>query len=352
MEDGGRRNAKGKMQNAEAKRYEVLKYQVLTYSNTQIDKNLLHYSEQKQQNVMRIAIIGSGGVGGYLGAKLWKAGNEVVFVARGAHLSAMMQNGMKLESPEGDFIVRAAFTDNLHGYQPFDLIIIAVKSFDTISAAQIIKPLIKNETVVFSIQNGVENEDILAESTGKQYIIPGVAYIFSTIASPGVIRHEGGTGKFKFGEMDGSIGERCFKLREVFQEAGIICEAIENIRRLLWDKWIFICGLGGMTAYTRMPIGDILSDAEMKSMLYYVIHEAAMIARTKNIDPFTGMEEKTMAHFDRLPYRGTSSMHYDVTNGKRVEVEAINGAVVRFGKELNLVTPANEKIYNSLKQYA
>jgi len=301
---------------------------------------------------MRIAIIGSGGVGGYLGAKLWKAGNDVVFVARGAHLSAMMRNGMKLESPEGNFIVRTAFTDNLHGSEPFDLIIIAVKSFDTISAAHIIKPIIKTATMIFSVQNGVENEKVLAESIGKQHIIPAVAYIFSTIASPGVVRHEGGTGKFKFGEADGSNGERIFKLGEVLRDAGIVCETIDNIRRLLWEKWIFICGLGGMTAYTRKPIGDILSDAGLKSMLYDVILEAAMIGRARNIDPFTGMEEKTMAHFDRLPYQSTSSMYYDVTNGKRVEVAAINGAAVRFGKELNLATPANEKIYNLLEQYS
>jgi len=338
-------------ENAEAKKYKVRSTKVLStnmlkYSNRQEFVTLY----QTKKNVMRIAIIGSGGVGGYLGAKLWKAGNEVVFVARGSHLSAMKQNGMKLESPEGDMIVRATFTDNLNDSLPFDIFIIAVKSFDTISAAQIVKPLVKNDTVIFTVQNGVD--DVLAESIGKKCVIPGVAYIFSMIASPGVIRHEGGTGKFKFGEIDGSIGERCFKLREVFHEAGIKCEIMENIRRSLWEKWIFICGLGGMTAHTRKPIGGILSDAATKSMLYGVIQEATMIARAKRIDPFTGMEEKTMAHFDRLPYRSTSSMYYDITNGKRVEVEAINGAVVRFGRGLNIDTPANEKIYDSLKRYA
>ncbi len=301
---------------------------------------------------MRIAIIGSGGVGGYLGAKLWKTGNDVVFVARGNHLTTMQQNGLRLESPEGSFTAKATFTDNLDSFMPFDLIIIGVKSFDTESAVKLARPVLKNDTIVLSIQNGVENENIIARSLGNQYVIGGVAYIFSTIGKPGVIRHEGGTGKFKFGEMDGTVSDRCKKLMQVFLDAGIIGEAVENISRSLWEKWIFICGLSGMTAYARKPIGEILADASLNSMLQEVVSEAVSISRTKGIDKFTNIEEKMLAHYQRLPHQSTSSMYYDLINGKRVEVEALNGAVVRFGNQYRIPTPINKRIYDALNQYA
>jgi len=301
---------------------------------------------------MRIAIIGSGGVSGYLGAKLWKAGNDVTFVARGNHLTAMQQCGLRLESPEGSFTTKSTFTDNLDSFMPFDLIIIGVKSFDTESAAKLARPVLKSDTIVLSIQNGVENEDIIAHSLGNQHVLGGVAYIFSTIGEPGVIRHEGGTGKFKFGEMDGTVSDRCKKLMQVFQEAGIKGDAVENITRILWEKWIFICGLSGMTAYARKPIGEILADASLNSMLQEVVSEAVSISRTKGIDKFTNIEEKMLAHYQRLPHQSTSSMYYDLINGKRVEVEALNGAVVRFGNQYRIPTPINKRIYDALNQYA
>ena len=301
---------------------------------------------------MRIAIIGTGGVGGYLGAKLWKAGNEVVFVARGSHLTAMQDNGLRLESPDGSFIVHSTFTEGLDKFKPFDLIIIGVKSFDTEEAAKLALPVLKDDTIVLSIQNGVENKYILEQSLGKQYIIPGVAYIISTIASPGIILHEGGTGKFKFGEPDGTLSDRCLLLKSMFEYAGINGEPVENIEKALWWKWIFICGIGGMTTYARKSIGEILADPSLKLMLNEIVHEATSIGRAKQIDEFAGIEEKVFAHYQRLPFATTSSMYYDVTHGKRVEVEALNGAVIRFGKDLQILTPKNEIIYNSLKQFA
>ncbi|MBI5020314.1 MAG: 2-dehydropantoate 2-reductase [Ignavibacteriales bacterium] len=299
---------------------------------------------------MRIAIIGTGGVGGYLGAKLWKSGNDVTFIARGEHLIAMQQNGLRLESPEGSINVKSTFTNILTGFVPFDLIIIGVKSLDTKEAAKLALPVLHDNTIVLSIQNGVENESILADSLGKKYIIPGVAYIISTIASPGVILHEGGTGKFKFGESNSLVSDRCMLLKHLFDNAGINGEPTDNIEKALWWKWIFICGIGGMTAFTKKPIGDILADTALTSMLKDVVHEAATIGRAKRMDEFTDIEEKVFAHYQRLPFATTSSMYYDVTHGKRVEVEALNGAAVRFGKELQISTPQNEIIYISLKQ--
>jgi 2-dehydropantoate 2-reductase len=303
-------------------------------------------------SVMRIAIIGSGGVGGYLGARLHNAGKDVVFVARGAHLQAMQEHGLKLESPEGDLTINTTFTDTLFGFKPFDYIFIGVKSFDTSAAAEIAAPVLKDDSLVLSIQNGVENEDVLAEVIGKKYVLTGIAYIFSTIHSPGIIRHEGRAGKFRFGEMNGMVSQRCRELEKTLCSAGIDCEAIENIGKFLWQKWIFICGLGGMTAFAKKSMGQILNDASLRHLLLNVITEASIVARAMYKDPFTDSERKTILHCERLPSTSTSSMYYDLTHGKRLEAEALNGAVVRFGKKLNIPTPANYEIYSALKQYA
>ena len=301
---------------------------------------------------MRVAIIGSGGVGGYLGARLWKSGNEVVFVARGAHLAAMQQHGLRLESPEENIEVKATFTAALDTPEPFDLIIVSVKSHDTEAAARLALPVLKNDTVVLTIQTGIGNEEILSAILGKEHVVPAAAYIISTIASPGVILHEGGTGKFKFGETDGTVSPRCLMLEQTFAKAGIVAEPVEDIRKALWWKFIFICGVGGMTAYTRSPIGIILEDYKLKALLWGIVHEAASVGKALAIDSFDDVEEKILAHCARLPVLTTSSMFYDLSHGKKVEVEALNGAVVRFGKKLSVPTPANEKIYTALKPFA
>jgi 2-dehydropantoate 2-reductase len=275
-----------------------------------------------------------------------------VFVARGTHLAAMQQNGLRLESPDGDLDVRAIFTSAPDTTNPFDLIIIGVKSHDTEAAARLALPVLKNDTIVMTIQNGVENEEFLSAILGKEHIIPASAYIISTIASPGIIRHEGGTGKFKFGETDGTISPRCKMLEQTFVQAGVTAEPVEDIQKALWWKFIFICGQAGMTAYTRVPIGKILQDYKLKAMLWEVVHEAVSVGKTLGVDTFTDAEDKVLSHCGRLPAATTSSMYYDLSHGKKVEVEALNGAIVRFGKKLSLPTPANKKIYTALKPFA
>jgi len=293
---------------------------------------------------MRIAILGTGGVGAYLGAKFWKSGHHVVFVARGEHLAAMRKQGLRLESTEGNILVRSQFVENLVNLGPFDLIIVAVKSFDTHAAAQIARSGLKKETAVLSIQNGVENEELLGKALGESHILTGVAYIFSKISSYGLVRHEGGTGKFILGEFSGGKTSRLEEIGEAFSSSGITAEIQEDIRQALWEKWIFICGLSGMTSYARKSIGEILADAGLSSMLQSVVAEAAQIARAKKISPFTAVEEKADAHFKRLPPGSTSSMYYDLMQGKRLEIDALNGAVVSFGKQLNIRTPSNSEI--------
>ena len=301
---------------------------------------------------MRILVFGAGGVGGYLGAKLWHAGHDVTFVARGEHLSAMKQHGLLLRTPELNIHVTASFTDSLIDHPTVDFIIVAVKSFDTRASADLFKPVLRETTAVLSIQNGVENESVLAEVLGSSHILAGVANIFSTIAAPGIIQQYGSTAKFKFGESDGRMSARCRDLEAMFRTAGTDFEQVEDVQKYLWEKWVFICGLGGMTAFTRIPIGDILADPQMCEMLEQVVRETTAVSRAMRVSDFAGLEERTLSRYRRLPATHTSSMYFDVMHGKRVEIEALNGAAVRFGRTNNLQTPANLRIYKKLSQFA
>lgn len=301
---------------------------------------------------MRILILGTGGVGGYIGAKLCDAGGEVTFLARGRHLAAMQENGLTLEGPGDNITARGVFTDSVSNLPPFDVIIVAVKSQDTWDVAHMCRACVHNDTIVLTIQNGVENAEILGEVLGSGNILGGIAFIFSTIAAAGIIHHHGGITKFKIGESDGSQTPRCTMVAELFHHAGMDLEVVPDIRRAMWEKFIFICGLGGMTAYTRSSIGDILRNDKLHGMLQKVVSEAAEVARIKKIDRFIGIEDKADAHYHRLHPGNTSSMCYDVMHGKRVEVKALNGAVVRFGQALQKPCPFNTNILNALLPYA
>jgi 2-dehydropantoate 2-reductase len=179
-------------------------------------------------------------------------------------------------------------------------------------------------------------------------VIGGVGWIYSTIGQPGIIRHTGGTGKFVIGELDGSTSASITAIERLFSSAGIIVNITEDIRHLLWEKWAFISAVGGMTAWTRKPIGEILRDEELNRMLEAVVNEAFTVAEAAGNMKFDGSRVKTMERIRRLPPTGTSSMYYDVTHGKTAEAEALNGAAVRFGRKWGISVPANEKIYMAL----
>jgi 2-dehydropantoate 2-reductase len=297
---------------------------------------------------MKIAIIGAGGVGGYLGAKLAAAGEDITLTARGSHLAALRKNGLTLESVEGNLHVSPPVYSTLPEGKTYDLFVIAVKSFDTAAAGEAIRPVFHPKSVILSIQNGVENEDTFGKMYGDDAVMGGVAWIYSTIGEPGVVRHTGGTGKFVIGEMDGAVSERIRSIESCFAAAGITISTTENIRHLLWEKWAFISAVGGMTAWARKPIGEITSDSSLNEMLEMVVEEALAVAKQVSGLNFDGSRERTFERIRRLPPSGTSSMYYDVTHGKTAEVEALNGAAVRFGRLHGISVPANEKIYRAL----
>ncbi len=300
---------------------------------------------------MKIAIMGSGGVGGYFGALLHRAGQEVWFIARGEHLRAMQANGLRVTSVLGDFTIQVTATDDPAEAGRVDLVVFGVKSYDTEAAAERIRPMLGPMTTILCVQNGVDTEEKLATIFGERAVLPAVVHIFSAISAPGVIAQTGGPRKITFGEADGSITPRVERIFEVFTKAEINCERSTRIMADLWEKLLFIAAIGGMTALTRLPIGEIRSCPESRAMLRAVMEEVASVARAKRIPIAAGAVEQAMQFTDSLAPGSRASLYHDLAAGKWLELDALAGAIVRFAEETGVVTPMNRAIYAALKPH-
>jgi 2-dehydropantoate 2-reductase len=299
---------------------------------------------------LRIAIMGSGGVGGYVGGRLAAAGQDVTFVARGAHLAAIRERGLALRSALGDVLIRPAqASDDPAAIGPLDLVIFAVKLYDSEAAAEATRPLVGRDTGVVTFQNGVDSTELLARALGRDHVIGGVAQISAVIDEPGVIRHTGTMAKFVFGELDGARSERVDALAGALQAAGVDHRISDNIGRDIWDKMAFLATFAGLTALLRLPIGPIREDAETRAMLRNGLAEAFAVARAKSIALPDDFVERTLEGCDRLPYEMRSSMLQDLERGRRLELPWLSGALVRLGQELGVPTPTHAFITTALK---
>ncbi len=302
---------------------------------------------------MRIAIMGAGGVGGYVGARLAESGREVTFIARGAHLRAMQERGLRLESPLGDATIRPVrASDDPGTVGPVDLVLLAVKLYDVQPAAEACRPLLGPETGVVTFQNGVDAPEIVAEALGPQHVIGGVAQIRAVVAEPGVIRHLGITPRYIFGELDGRVSERIEALAGAMRDAGVEHEVSGDIQAELWRKMIFLATLSGMTTLLRLPIGPIREDPETRAMLRACADEAFAVARARGVALPADAPERVMAFMDGLPASNTSSMFDDLAAGRRLELPWLSGAIVRMGRELDVPTPTHAFITTALKLHA
>lgn len=298
---------------------------------------------------MKIAIMGTGGVGGYFGALLHRAGEQVWFIARGEHLQAMQAHGLRVSSVLGDFTIPVTATDNPAEVGVADLVLFGVKSHDTKAAAERMKPMIGPRTTILCVQNGVDTPEQLAAIYGTRAVLPAVVHIFSTVRAPGVIAQTGGPRKVTFGEPDGSITPRVERIFEVLKKAEIYCERSTRIMADLWEKFLFIAAIGGMTALTRAPVGEIRSCIESRAMLRAVMEEVQAVARAKRIPIAPNAVEQAMQFTDGLGPESRASLYNDLAAGKRLELDALAGAVVRFGEEIGVATPMNRAIYAALK---
>ncbi len=299
---------------------------------------------------MRILIAGAGGVGGYFGALLARAGHEVVFLARGANLEALCTRGLAIESVDGDFRVGALdATDTLAGAAPVELAIVAVKSYDTAAVAARIAPVITRETVVLSLQNGVENESVLAAALGLPPLLGAITHIGAELIAPGVVRHVA-DGTIYFGEITGHETPRARAVAKVLAHAGIRHQLSRHILVLLWDKLAWNASHNAVTALTRSTAGEATSIPATAAVIRDAMHEVVAVARAQGIILDPARVETTIAYSrDHLPDLRTS-MFQDVERHRHLEHDAINGAVIRFGETVGVPTPVNRTLYGLLER--
>ncbi|MCD2201444.1 2-dehydropantoate 2-reductase [Halobacterium sp. KA-4] len=301
---------------------------------------------------MKFAIYGAGGVGGYLGARLADAGHEVHLIARGDHLDALASDGLRVESPFGETAVELPATDDPADVGHCDYVLFCVKSHDTKTAAESLSPLLGEETAVVSFQNGVDNEDWIADVVGESQVVGGVAYIFSTIKEPGVVEHTGGPARFIYGERDGRRTSRIEALDEALSESeGVDAVLADDIDVEIWRKFALICAQAGMTATTRLPIGDIRETEASWTMYRRLMEEVCTVARAESVDLPDDTVEEWLEFAQDFEPDMYSSLHYDLTHGKQLELEALHGAVVQHADEVGVPAPMNEAVHAILKPH-
>ncbi len=301
---------------------------------------------------MRIAVYGAGGIGGYFGGRLAQAGADVHLIARGDHLAALREEGLTVHSVDGDFHVDLPATDDPADVGVCDFVLVCVKSFDTESVAKAADPLVGPDTGLLSLQNGLTNEDVLADRFGSERVLGGVAYVFSTIAEPGVIEHTGGPGSITFGELEGGGSARAERLAALCEEADVEATVVDNVAAALWEKAAFICAQAGTTAAVRLPIGEIRSTEASWELFRRLVEEAVAVGEAAGADLPDGLVERWTAFAEDLEHDALSSLHYDLTNGKPMELEALHGEVVRTASEHGVDAPMHEAVYAVLSPWA
>ncbi len=302
---------------------------------------------------MRFVIVGAGGVGGYFGARLAAAGNEVAFVARGAHREAMSRRGLTVRSALGDLHIAepAVFADPAEA-GACDFVLLCVKMQDLAGLAEGLRPLLAQATAVVSLQNGVEAEDMLCDRLGARFVMGGVAYIFAHIAEPGVVQHVGETARLAFGELKGAKTARQEALFAACTAAGIDAESTDRIDDRIWRKFVMLAPLAGATCLGRCPVGGVRDDPKLAAKLAAMVGEAAALGRARGVALAEDLEARTLETIGRLEAGMKTSMLNDLEAGKPLELDWLNGAVVRLGAEAGLKTPANAEVVEALRPFA
>src|SRR5262245_31920245 len=303
---------------------------------------------------MKIAVMGSGGLGGLYGGRLAHAGYDVTFIARGAHMAAMKERGLLIENDElGEVrVARPNVTDDPGAVGVADYVLLAVKLWDTDAAVSAIRPMVGPGTAVISLQNGVIKDDILRREFGEDAVVGAVAYVATHIARPGVIRQTGSMQRLTFGEYDGQQSARAQQLLDAMLRAGIQASISDDIRRTIWEKYVFLVGLSGTTATMRSTIGPIRQNAQSRAFLYDLLKETVAVGRAHGVRLPSDYADDRLAFLDTVPATMTSSMHHDLEKGNRLEVAWLSGGVVELGRAVNVATPANRAVWDILALHA
>jgi 2-dehydropantoate 2-reductase len=300
---------------------------------------------------MRIAAMAAGAVGGYFGARMAAGGHDVFFIARGTNLAAMKSNGLKIESVHGDIhLAKPNVTDDPATVGPVDIVLFAVKLWDTEKAAELTKPLVGSSTRVITLQNGIDSVERIAPIIGAEQTVGGAAYIATTIAAPGVIKHTSSFAMMRFGRAD----KRADATLQAFLDAGkaakIDVAMPADITRELWQKFTFLTAMAGATASLRSSIGPIVADPELRSFFRKLMEEVFAIGKAKGValDP-AYIEERMTFATGKIEPGMKASMAHDLERGNRLELDWLNGRVRELGRALNIPTPANDMVYTVLK---
>jgi 2-dehydropantoate 2-reductase len=297
--------------------------------------------------------MGSGGVGGYFGAKLQKGGADVHFIARGAHLAAMRKDGLTVESAHDPIrLPKVNTTDDPRTIGPVGIVLFAVKLWDTESAAKSLLPIVGPDTGIISLQNGVQKDDVLRQIFGAGAVMGGAAYMATTIGRPGVIVQTGHMQRLVFGEYDGKRSPRAEALLAAALAGGINAEIADDIRRALWEKYVFLVALSGATTSMRVPLGPIRANPRTRQFALDLMREAVAVGRAQGVALPEDFAEQRFAFIDGLPADMTASMHHDLQRGQRLEVQWLSGGVADMGAKLGVPTPANRAVYDILVLHA
>lgn len=300
---------------------------------------------------MRIAIFGSGGVGGYFGGRLAAAGEDVTFLARGAHLTALQTEGLRITSPNGDVhIPKVQATDRPQAVGPVDVVLFTVKLYDVDASAATLSPLIGPDTVVITLQNGVDAMDMVSTHVGSQHVAGGAAYIVAVIDKPGHIRHTTAQ-QLVFGEHDGRRSDRLAAFEQAGLRAGFQARVSTDVQADLWVKFVRLATWSGMTTVTRAPMGVVRDDAGTFKMMMDAIDEVIAVGKAKGINFPPDLLDGTLALIKNFPASSKSSMLEDIERGRRLELPWLSGAVVRIGQDVGVPTPIHQFITTVLTPF-
>lgn len=301
---------------------------------------------------MRIAIMGSGGLGGYFGARLCEGGSEVHFIARGQHLQAMRSKGLSVEGPTPIHIANVKATDDPKQIGHVDVVMLCVKLWDTEAALEQLRPMVGPDTTIISFQNGVLKDEYLRAAYAEPKIMGGVGYVATTIDRPGVIRQTGPMERLIFGEFDGSKTARGEAFLAACLAGGIKAELSRDILREIWQKYVFLVGLSGTTTTIRKTIGPIRDNAQTRLFLLDVMREVVAVGRAHGVNLDENYAEVRLRLADDVAYDMTASMHHDLERGNPLEVRWLAGGVVELGRQKNIATPLNRAIADILALHA
>lgn len=301
---------------------------------------------------MRIAVIGTGGIGGPYGASLARAGADVTFVARGAHLAAMRENGLRIEGDRGETHIRPAqATDDIAGIGAVDIVLCCVKLWDLEGVAEQIRAIIGPQTAVIPLQNGIDAAERLSAILGNDPVMGGMAFVTGAIIAPGVIRQTGTYQRMTFGELDGRISERGRRLRDLCQKAGFEGVLSPDIMVPVWEKFILLVPLSGLNALTRLPLGKWRDDPDLLALYGAALRETVSVGLAEGIGLPPDSVDRILAQMRSMPPHHTTSMGNDLIRGNRLELPWFAGKVVELGRRHGIKTPVNGFIYAALKPY-